>query len=168
VGGGDTALEEALYLAKIAKHVYLVHRRDAFRGSRILQQRVLAECKIEVLWNTVVTEIKADDQGVNAVTLQDVMTQENRDLATEGVFIFVGFNPNNALVPSGVSLNAQGYVITDEKCETRIPGLFVVGDLRQKYARQIVIAASDGCTAALAAAHFVEMKKASDACPFPE
>jgi thioredoxin reductase (NADPH) len=168
VGGGDTALEEALYLSKIAKHVYLVHRRDAFRGSRLLQQRVLAECKIEVLWNTVVTEIKANDSGVDAVTLQDTQTQEKRHLATEGVFIFVGFDPNNALVPGGVDMNAQGYVVTDEKCETRIPGLFVVGDLRQKYARQIVIAAGDGCTAALAAAHYVEMKKAAEECVLPE
>jgi len=168
VGGGDTALEESLYLAKIAKHVYLVHRRDAFRGSRILQQRVLAECKIEVLWNTVVTEIKADENGVNGVILEDTQTKEKRNLATEGVFIFVGFTPNNALVPGGVDMNTQGYVVTDEKCETRIPGLFVVGDLRQKYARQIVIAAGDGCIAALAAAHYVEMKKASQECALPE
>lgn len=168
VGGGDTAMEEALYLSKIAKHVYLVHRRDAFRGSRILQQRVLAECKIEVLWNTVVTEIKADENGVNGVILEDTQTHEKRDLMTEGVFIFVGFTPNNALVPGGVDMNAQGYVVTDEKCETRIPGLFVVGDLRQKYARQIVVAAGDGCTAALAAAHYVEAKKAAEECALPE
>lgn len=168
VGGGDTAMEEALYLSKISKHVYLVHRRDAFRGSRILQQRVLAECKIEVLWNTVVTEIRADENGVNAVILKDTQTHEKRDLMAEGVFIFVGFTPNNALVPGGVDMNAQGYVVTDEKCETRIPGLFVVGDLRQKYARQIVVAAGDGCTAALAAAHYVEAKKASEECVLPE
>ena len=168
VGGGDTAMEEALYLAKITKKVYLTHRRDAFRASRILQQRVMAECKIEVLWNTVVTEIKADDKGVNAVTLQDTKTSEKRHLSTDGVFVFIGFVPNNKLVPSGVDMNAQGYVITDEKCETRIPGLFVIGDLRQKYARQIVTAAGDGCTAALAGAHYVEMKKASDACTLSE
>ncbi len=168
VGGGDTAMEEALYLSKIAKQVYIVHRRDELRASRILQQRVLAECKIEVLWNTVPTEIKADETGVRAVTLQDTKTREKKDLATDGVFIFIGFIPNNALVPGGVDLNAQGYVITDEKCQTRTPGLFVVGDLRQKYARQIVIAAGDGCTAALAAAHYVEGKKASDACSLNE
>jgi thioredoxin reductase (NADPH) len=170
VGGGDTALEEALYLSKIAKHVYLVHRRDAFRGSRILQQRALKECKIEVLWNTVVTEIKADEQGVSAVDLQDTQTGEKRELPVEGAFIFVGFSPNNQLVPAGVKMNAQGYVETDEKCETKIPGIYVVGDLREKFARQIVVAAGDGCTAALAAAHYVEMKKASggDICDMPE
>lgn len=167
VGGGDTALEDALYLSKITKQVYLVHRRDAFRGSRILQQRVLGDCGIQVLWNTVVTEIKANAQGVCAVSLKDTKTGEPRQLATDGVFIFVGFAPNNTLVPTGVNQNANGYVVTDEKCETSIPGIFAVGDLRQKYANQIIIAAADGCTAALAAAHYVEMKKASASCSIP-
>jgi thioredoxin reductase (NADPH) len=167
VGGGDTALEDALYLSKITRRVYLVHRRDAFRGSRILQQRVLADCGIEVLWNTVVTEIQSNDEGVCGVALRDTKTGEQRELATDGVFIFVGFSPNNQLVPAGIKTNANGYVITDEKCETSIPGIFAIGDLRQKYANQIVIAAADGCTAALAAAHYVEMKKASAACDAP-
>lgn len=168
VGGGDTALEESLYLAKLARKVYLVHRRDAFRGSRILQQRAMADCNIEILYNTIATEIKADEQGVRAVTLQDTLSGEQRDLETDGVFIFIGFIPNNQLVPAGIKMNGEGYVVTDEKCETRIPGIFVVGDLREKYGKQIVIAAADGCTAALAAAHFVEMKKAGeDVCRLP-
>ncbi|MDP2046528.1 MAG: thioredoxin-disulfide reductase [Deltaproteobacteria bacterium] len=167
VGGGDTALEEALYLAKITRQVYLAHRRDAFRGSRILQQRVLAEGKIDVLWNTVVTEIKADNQGVRGVALQDTQTGASRELAADGVFIFIGFVPNNQLVPAGIRMDRDGYVETDEKCETNLPGIFVIGDLRQKYAKQIVLAAADGCTAALAAAHCVEMKKAGEACPTP-
>ena len=116
------------------------------------------------LWNTVVTEIQSNDQGVCAVSLKDTKTGEQRELATDGVFIFVGFSPNNQVVPAGIRLNANGYVITDEKCETSIPGIFAIGDLRQKYANQIVIAAADGCTAALAAAHYVEMKKASAVC----
>lgn len=163
VGGGDTALEEALYLAKITTKVYVVHRRDEFRGSRILQQRVFDDCNIEVLWNTILTKVKADDQGVSGVRLEDTQSREQRDLGVDGVFIFVGFTPNNQLVPQGIKMNAQGYVITDEKCETSIHGIYVVGDLRQKYARQIVIAAADGCTAALAAAHYVEAKKAQTA-----
>jgi len=167
VGGGDTATEEALYLAKLAKHVYLVHRRDALRASRLLQQRVLDECKIEVLWNTVVTAIKADEQGVNSVDLADTQSGDKRELATDGAFIFIGFDPNNKLVPAGVKMNADGYVVTDEKCETNIPGLYVIGDLREKYARQIVVAAADGCTVALAAAHYVEAKKASEVCELP-
>ena len=167
VGGGDTALEDALYLSKITKQVYLVHRRDALRGSRILQQRVLAECGIEVLWNTVVTAINADEQGVSGVSLKDTKTGEQKELATDGVFIFVGFSPNNQLVPAGIKANANGYVITDQKCETSIPGIFAIGDLREKYANQIVIAAADGCIAALASAHYVEMKKAGAACTMP-
>lgn len=170
VGGGDTAAEEALYLAKLAKQVYLVHRRDALRASMILQQRVKEECKIEVLWNTIVTEIKANDEGVNAVTLQDTQTEEQRELAIDGVFIFIGFIPNNQLVPVGTKMNADGYVVTNEKCETNMPGIYVVGDLREKYAKQIVVAAADGCTAALVAAYYVEMKKAGseEVCELPE
>lgn len=163
VGGGDTALEDALYLAKITKKVYLIHRRDAFRGSRILQQRVFAEPRIEIIYNAVVATINSDAGGVNGISLKDTQTGESRDLDTEGVFIFVGFAPNNQLVPAGVKLNTTGYVITDEKCETSIAGIFAVGDLRQKYANQIVLAAADGCTAALAAAHYVETRKAVSA-----
>jgi thioredoxin reductase (NADPH) len=169
VGGGDTAAEEALYLAKITERVYLVHRRGELRASRILQQRVLSECKIEVLWNTVLTAINADTQGVSGVDLKNVLTREKRELSAYGVFIFVGFFPNNQLVPAGIKMNADGYVITDEKCETNIPGIYVVGDLREKYAKQIVLAAADGCTAALAAAHYVEGKKAAEGvCELPQ
>ncbi len=167
VGGGDTALEDALYLAKITRRVYLAHRRDEFRGSRILQQRVKAEPRIEILFNTVVTEIKSDDQGVVGAALMDTKTGERREIAVDGVFIFVGFSPNNQLVPAGVKTDANGYVVTDQKCETSIPGIFAVGDLRQKYANQIVIAAADGCVAALASAHYVEMKKATAECRLP-
>ena len=168
VGGGDTALEEALYLAKITRRVYLVHRRDAFRASRILEQRVRGEAKIEILWNTVVTAVKADDQGVSGVGLKDTQTGAERGLATDGVFIFIGFVPNNQLVPAGVRLDHDGFVMADERCETNIPGIFVIGDLRQKYAKQIVQAAADGCTAALAAALAVELKKAGQAAPAPQ
>ncbi len=159
IGGGDTALEDALYLAKITKKVYLIHRRDAFRGSRILQQRVFAEPRIEILFNTVVGKINSDAGGVTGISLQDTQTGQGREVDAEGVFIFVGFAPNNQLVPAGIERSTAGYVITDEKCETSIPGIFAVGDLRQKYANQIVLAAADGCTAALAAAHFVETRK---------
>lgn len=159
VGGGDTALEDALYLAKITKKVYLIHRRDEFRGSRILQQRVFAEPRIEVIYNAVVAKINSDASGVTGVSLEDTKTGAGRELETEGVFIFVGFAPNSQLVPAGVKLNTTGYVITDEKCETSIAGIFAAGDLRQKYANQIVLAAADGCTAALAAAHYVETRK---------
>ena len=169
VGGGDTATEEALYLAKLAAKVYLVHRRDELRASKILQKRVMDDCKIEILWNTVATAIKAGTDGVEAVTLEDTLSGETRDLPTDGAFIFIGFEPNNQIVPAGVRMNADGYVMTDEKCETAINGIFAIGDLREKYARQIVISAADGSTAALAAAHYVETQKgqSSSACEMP-
>lgn len=168
VGGGDTATEESLYLAKLAKQVYIVHRRDALRAGALLQQRVKADCKIEVIWNSVVTAIKADESGVTAVDLKDTQTGEQRELATDGVFIFIGFNPNNRLVPAGTKMNADGYVVTDDKCETNCPGIYVIGDLREKYARQIVLSAADGCTAALAAAHYVETRKVPEVCELPQ
>jgi thioredoxin reductase (NADPH) len=160
IGGGDTALEDALYLSKICTRVYLVHRRDEFRGSRILQQRVFAEQRITLVLDSVVTDIASNDQGVTGVTVKNVKTEATQQIAADGVFIFVGFMPNKGLVPSGVKMNAAGYVVTDEKCETSLPGIFAVGDLRQKYANQIVLAAADGCVAALAAARYVETRKA--------
>jgi thioredoxin reductase (NADPH) len=159
VGGGDSAAEESLYLAKLASKVYLVHRRDKLRASMILQQRLFADPKIEVLWNTTVNEILSEGDGVAAVTLEDTQNGAIRRFETQGVFVFIGFDPNNQIVPAGIKLNTDGYVCTDDKCETAIPGIFAIGDLREKYARQIVVAAGDGCTAALAAAHHVEMRR---------
>jgi thioredoxin reductase (NADPH) len=168
VGGGDSAVEESLYLAKLAKQVHVVHRRDQLRAGALLQQRAKAECKIEFIWNSVVTAIHADANGVCAVDIRNVQNGEMRKLAIDGLFIFIGFVPNNRLVPAGIRKNAEGYVITDEKCATTIPGVYVIGDLRDKYARQIVVAAADGCTAALAAAHYVEARKAAQECELPD
>jgi thioredoxin reductase (NADPH) len=159
IGGGDSAAEEALYLAKLCKKVYIAHRRDELRASKILQQRIFNDCNIEILWNTVVTEIVAGGDGVERVNLKDTVTEATRELTVSGVFIFIGFNPNNELVPAGTRMNADGLVVTDEKCETNTPGVYVIGDLRDKFARQIVLSAADGCTAALAAAHYVEARK---------
>ena len=169
VGGGDSAAEEALYLAKICKKVYIAHRRDALRASKILQQRIFNDCNIEMLWNTVVTEIRAGGDGVEQVGLKDTQTGDARDLDVDGVFIFIGFNPCNELVPAGTRMNSDGMVVTDEKCETNTPGIYVIGDLREKFARQIVLSAGDGCTAALAAAHYVEAKISlrNDTCELP-
>lgn len=160
VGGGDTAVEEALYLARLAKKVYLVHWRDGLRAGKLLQSRLLAEPGIEIIWNTIVTEIKGDGRAVSAVSLKDIQTGERRDLPADGTFIFIGYTPNNRLIPPEVRMNEQGFVITDEKCGTSVPGIFAAGDLRQKFANQIVVAAADGAIAALAAAHYVEVQKA--------
>jgi len=160
VGGGDTAVEEAVFLSRLASKVYIVHRRNEFRASQMLQRRLMSEPKIEVIWNTVMTKINGDDKAVRAVSLENVVTGESRELAVEGVFILIGYLPNNGLIPPAIRLNELGFVITDEKCETNVPGIFVAGDLRQKFVNQIVVAAADGCVAAMAAANYIEMKKA--------
>ncbi|MBS0012922.1 MAG: FAD-dependent oxidoreductase, partial [Desulfobacterales bacterium] len=110
--------------------------------------------------NSVVSEIQADESGVNNLRLKDTQTGDERDLPIDGVFIFVGFVPNNELVPAGVKLNSDGFVVTDEQCATNLAGIYAIGDLREKYARQIVLSCGDGCMAALSAAHYVENRKA--------
>lgn len=165
VGGGDTAVEEALYLSRLVRKVYLIHRKDTLRASRILQSRLLSEPAVEILWNTLITEIRGNGSVVEAVSLENTETGEKGELIADGVFIFIGHSPNNQLIPSGLRINEQGFVITDEKCATNIPGIFAVGDLRQKFAAQIVVAAADGCIAALAAAHYVETYKAGARVP---
>jgi len=160
IGGGDSAVEEALYLSKLVQKIYLVHRRDALRAGMMLQKELLAKPNIEILWNTIPVAIKADEKGVCSVELQDTKNGERRELSIDGIFVSIGFEPNNKIVPADVEFDANGYVITNEKCEINIPGIYVVGDLRAKFAKQIVTAAADGCTAALAAAEYVERKKA--------
>ena len=159
VGGGDTAAEEAVYLSRLAKKVYLVHRSNALRASNLLQSRLRSEPGIEVIWNTIITEIKGNGRTVEAVSYENTGTGKKGELQADGIFILIGYSPNNQLVPTEVRINEQGFVITDDKCETNVPGIFAVGDLRRKFANQIVVAASDGCIAALAAAHYVEMRK---------
>ncbi|MBI5102716.1 MAG: thioredoxin-disulfide reductase [Nitrospirae bacterium] len=159
VGGGDTAVEEALYLAKLTRKVYLVHRKDTLRAGRLLQARLRSEPKIEIIWDTVVRQIRGARGAVVSVSLENLRTAETHDLPADGVFIFIGYSPNNQLIPDEVRMNERGFVITDDRCETNVPGIFAIGDLRQKFANQIVIAAADGCVAALASAHYVELRK---------
>lgn len=159
VGGGDAAVEESLYLSKLVKKVYLVHRRDKLRASNLLQGRLMANAGIEIIWNTVVTEIRGDGGTVAAVALEDTQNGNRGVLPTDGVFIFVGSSPNSQLIPQTVRTDEQGFVITDDMCRSNVPGIFAVGDLRRKFANQIVVAAADGCIAALAAAHYVQTGK---------
>jgi thioredoxin reductase (NADPH) len=111
-----------------------------------------------ILWNTMAKAIRAE---VRAIDLEDTYSGEKRELKIDGAFIFIGFDPNNQLVPAGTRMNADGCVVTDNKCETKLDAIFAIGDLREKYARQIVPSAADGCTAALAAAHYVEVKRSA-------
>jgi thioredoxin reductase (NADPH) len=158
VGGGDTALEEALYLTKLASKVYLVHRRAAFRASKILQKRIY-ESSVELVLNSVVTGIFANEEGVNSITLKNFQTGNERNIETEGVFIFVGLLPSNEIVPPAIKLDGGGYAVTDDRCASNIPGIFIAGDLKTKFAKQIVVAAAEGCTAALAAADYIDREK---------
>ena len=117
------------------------------------------EPRIKVILNSIITEIRGDGKAVNAVSFENVETGSKVEIPTDGVFIFIGYSPNNQLIPPEVRMNELGYVITDEKCETSVPGIFAAGDLRQKFANQIVVAAADGCIAALGAARYVEVQR---------
>lgn len=154
VGGGDAAVDEALFTTRYASKVYLVHRRDELRASRILQERLLAHAKVEVLWNTVVERVNGED-AVTSATLRNVQTGETRDLPVEAVFIFIGQTPNSSVLRGLVPLDPGGHAIVDLWMQTPIPGLFVAGDIRADAARQLVTAAGDGATAAIRAEHFI-------------
>ena len=150
VGGGDAAVEEADYLTRYASKVYIVHRRDQLRASKILQQRAFANPKIEVIWNKHVVEIKGTGQGVDHLLLADTITGEHARLRVGGVFIFIGFKPNTGVIEGHVKHDAAGYLITDEKMMTSLPGLFAAGDVRSQVTRQITTAVGDATTAAIA------------------
>jgi len=150
VGGGDAAVEEADYLTRYASKVYIVHRRDEFRASRIVQERAFANPKIEVIWNKTVPEIAGGERGVQHLVLEDVKTGERSTLPVGGVFIFIGFKPNTGLVEGHVRHDAAGYLLTDERMMTSIPGLFAAGDVRAQVTRQVTTAVGDATTAAIA------------------
>ncbi|MBX6330896.1 MAG: thioredoxin-disulfide reductase [Gemmatimonadaceae bacterium] len=156
VGGGDAACEEADFLTRYAEKVYLIHRRDTFRASKIIQKRVFENPKIEVLWNTVVDRIEGDErQLVNKLVLRDVNTDAQRDLAVTGVFIFIGFRPNTGVVEEHLEHDEGGYIITDANMQSSIRGLFVAGDVRSQLTRQVTTAVGDATTAAIAAEKYL-------------
>ena len=158
VGGGDTALEEAVYLTRFATKVSIVHRRDALRGSKIMQDKAAANPKIAFVWNSVIEEILGDkEHGVHAVRLKDTVTGAARDYPCQGVFIAIGHQPNTALFAGQLDMNAVGYLITEGKStRTNIPGVFACGDAQDPYYRQAISAAGSGCMAAIDAERFLE------------
>jgi len=155
VGGGDAAVEEALFLTKFAEKVYIIHRRGELRATKIIQERAKQNPKIDFQWFSVVDEIKGS-ATVEKLVLRDTRDNSTRELPIDGVFIYVGTKPSSELVAGLVELDPKGYVITDDEMRTSQPGLFAAGDVRQKLLRQVVTAAADGAVAAVAAEKYLE------------
>lgn len=159
VGGGDAAVEEALFLTKFAEKVYIIHRRDELRATKVIQEKAKNNPKIEFQWNSVVDEIKGS-ATVEGVTLRDTQDHSIKEIAVDGVFIYVGTQPSSGLVANMVELDPKGYIITDDQMRTLQPGLFAAGDVRQKLLRQVVTAVADGAIAAFAAEKYLEEQSA--------
>jgi thioredoxin reductase (NADPH) len=160
IGGGDSAVEEATFLTRYGARVYIIHRRDEWRAQKLLRERALANPKIVPIWNAEVLESGGDAQAdlpkAEWLRLRDAKTGEERRIEVGGVFIYVGFLPNSEIFGSEFRKDAQGFVITDDKMESGQPGLYVVGDVRSQYVRQISNAVGDATTAAVAATRYIE------------
>ncbi len=154
VGGGNTALEDAVYLAGICEKVYLIHRRDEFRGAKHEVEKVLANPKIEILYDTIPLAIEGQG-NVSTLKVKNIKTEEETTLYTSAVFVAVGLVPQNDLFEGKVNMDS-GYIAADESCMTNVPGVFVAGDTRTKTLRQLVTATADGAIAATAAAHYLD------------
>lgn len=154
VGGGDTAAEDALYLARFCPKIYIIHRKDTMRATRLLQDELLNNKKIEFIWNSVVEEIYGQ-YGVEGIKIRNIKTGQASNLKTDGMFVAIGLTPNTWLVKDKLNLNKEGYILTDEKMQTNIPGVFAAGDIREKFLRQVITAAADGASASYAAEHYI-------------
>jgi len=158
VGGGDTALEDALYLSRLARKVFLIHRRDQLRAQKVLQERALNNDTIEIIWNTVPKAIKGEGME-KTLLLENAKDATKRELAVSGVFIAVGQSPNTDFIRGVVELDNKGYIITDPNCATSVPGIFAAGDVRQKGLRQVSTAVGDGALAVTAVEKYIEGEK---------
>lgn len=154
VGGGDSAIDEGLFLTRFAHKVTIIHRRDALRATKILQERAFANPKMAFIWSHVVDQIVGTDR-LEKVVLRHVRTGEKQDLVVDGLFIYIGLKPNTEFLRGTLNLDPQGYIVTNEKMETEIPGLYAVGDVRLGSLRQAVIAAGEGAAAALMAEKYL-------------
>lgn len=155
VGGGNAAVEEAMYLTKFADKVYIIHRRDELRADKIVQERAFKNDKIEFIWNSVVKEIKGDNLVKTAV-LENVKTKEISNLSVNGVFPYIGMTPNVENISGQLQQDARGFVVTDETMATSVDGIFAVGDVRTTPLRQVITAASDGAVGAVYAVKYLE------------
>ncbi|RYL95781.1 thioredoxin-disulfide reductase [Sporolactobacillus sp. THM7-4] len=159
IGGGDSAVEEGVYLTRFASSVTIIHRRDKLRAQKILQDRAFNNEKVGFIWDTVCTKINEKDGKVGSLTLRNKKTGEETEFPVDGVFIYVGMNPLSKAVANLGITDENGYIVTDEKMETSVPGIFAAGDVRQKELRQIVTATGDGSIAAESAQKYVEKMK---------
>lgn len=157
IGGGDSALTEALYLTKFVNKLTIVHRREAFRGAKSIQEKVLSNPKIEVEWNSTPVEILGDEI-VEGLKIKNRVTGEEKVLEVNGVFVFVGLNPLSGMLKGIVDMDERGYILTDTEMRTNIAGVFAAGDIRQKTLRQVITAAADGAIAATAAEKYIAEK----------
>jgi thioredoxin reductase (NADPH) len=157
VGGGDTAMEESLFLTKFVTKASVIHRRDTLRASKIMQERATKDPKISFVWDSVVEEIYGDpkNSGVQGVKLRNVKTGDIRDFKCDGVFIAIGHEPNTKLFVGQLELDGQGYIVTHNGTATKIPGVFACGDVQDHVYRQAVTAAGTGCMAAIDAERFL-------------
>lgn len=156
IGGGDSAVEEGVYLTRFATKVTIVHRRDELRAQKILQNRAFNNEKVDFIWNHTLKEIHEKDGKVGSLTLVNTQTSEERVFPADGVFIYIGMNPlSNPFESLGIT-NENGYIVTNEQMETKVPGIFAAGDIREKTLRQIVTATGDGSIAAQTAQHYIE------------
>ncbi len=155
IGGGDTAVQEAIFLTKFAKKVYLVHRRDELRATKILQERALSNDKIEMVWDSVATGINGFF-GVEGVNIKNVKTESESVLKADGCFIWVGILPNAEFLSDDIKTDEYGFIITDQKMQTSVPGVFAAGDIRDTSLRQIATAVGDAAMAAVTAEHYIE------------
>ena len=155
IGGGDTAVQEAIFLTKFAKKVYLIHRRDELRAAKILQERAFENNKIEIVWDSVATSIEGFF-GVESVKIKNIKTNEEKVLKADGCFIWVGILPNTSFLNDAVETDEFGFILADTKMQTSVPGVYAVGDVRDTPLRQITTAVGDAAIAALSAEHFIE------------
>ena len=158
VGGGDSAVEEGTYLTNFADKVTIVHRRDELRAQKILQDRAFANDKVDFIWDSVVEEVKGEN-AVNSVQLRNIKTNEVTDFAADGVFVYVGIVPNSAVVADLGVTDEEGWIVTNEKMETSVPGIYAVGDVRKTVLRQIATAVGDGSIAGHMAYQYIESLK---------
>lgn len=156
VGGGDTAMEDATFITKFAKKVYIVHRKDSLRASKPMQDRAMKNEKIEFLWDTVVSEIKSNEGGVNGIVVENLKTGKKEDRATDGLFYAIGHTPNTSFLKGQIDCDEHGFIKTKNGPETNIPGVFACGDVQDSYYRQAITAAGSGCQAAIKAERFLE------------